>query len=326
MKARFIRIFAVFIVFICVLSSCKNPSASPTSLTPSVRTIRPSLGDGVYFLDFDGGNFLVSRFLLPTGGENPNASFLLDSESGENTELGFFSSAACFYGENYCYFKRGEEGTLNVVSVDLVSGEKFVLFSTCEGNFSLFRSGGYIIAVCVDEERLYAAFYNIESGETTYTERHGNIAYTDLRPVNGFISYTEKLSTGSAIMAIDPRHPEKEIKASETLSSKVISSSFDGDTFVWNTYNGIFYCKEGGEPQSISEENSKLFGLIGEHYLLYSSDEKVLFYDIEDGSSVVCMDGNYNLKFFDGNEQVVVLEPEGLNFGEEYIVVSFTEN
>ena len=334
------KIVIVLLVPLFIFCGCLGkeiPLAELPYLTPSTKIIENGLGSSVHFKDYHNGDFLLSRFSMPTGTDDElpeNASFLFSKETGEATELPVFKSDMCFDGKYFYCIGRDSEGNANLLagSADFEYSEIVATLKNKDACISgIYHSGDYIIVPYSSEDAFYAAFYNTETGESFTTERLCKTQQLyDSIPCGGYLTYVEQKDGQYYLMGIDPNSPNKVICANSNPTDKILSCAFDGRTFVWETENGIYYCeKQSSKPPVFIGGKSEGFAFLGGRYIIFGdSGRKLMFiYDIAaSGSSYRHILDFYDLKFFDYDECIAVYEPmENISdpekAGSEYIVL-----
>lgn len=289
--------------------------------TPVIDIFSPELGESAVFLDFDGKNLYFDT----ASDKSFIFSFDIENREKENLTniLGFQSEIFLSDGENCYYIKDGTDGIPRLMSKNHSSGEEKELmilendFAVSNANYSLYKSSGYIIAVKFLENGGTAAlFYDFENGKTEYIKDSALSGHESI-PTNGWFTYAEKSEDGFHLYAASPKNSES-IISGPVSDTEILSSAYNGKTFVWATSEGIF-CRSGNENIRVTDA-ARSFAFLGRNFILWASKDKIGLYRIDSDYH-----GGFNqfksaeLVFADENAAVFRSGDPGL--GEEYISI-----
>lgn len=342
------RLAAIFLclVLLCSCSSVKeqpvqssgplgtyikdSPSAGNYfTYTPIIDIFSPEIGEDASFLDFDGRNFYMDSAF----DKSIVFSYNIESRQKENltNAIGFHSENFLSDGENCYYIKNDENNEPWLLCRNISSGEEKSLVllqkeeyeyeesaNPSEAKYSLYKSGGFIIAVkSFENGGITAFFYNPESGETGYSKTSALSGHESI-PVNGYFTYVEKTEKGFSLFAVSPRKGKSSVRG-PVSDNEIISSAYDGKTFVWATDEGIF-CKSGKNIVHITDE-ARSFAFLGRNFVLWKTKSGTVgLYRIDSAYT-----GGFNKlpvsELVYADENSAVFRTEGGAFGEEYISV-----
>ncbi|MBQ7124324.1 MAG: hypothetical protein IJO01_06925 [Oscillospiraceae bacterium] len=328
---------AFFLLVLLLLSGCGGENNSrkytdPASLpylTRFASFVPCEDVDFVHFYDYLDGNFIASRYALPTGTDDllpPVSTFILNKDSKIFTELALFEDSICFDGEYYYYYGIvGGKGSHLFRSADFKTDEP-VMRTGGSGmvNHSLSHSGGYIINPANAPNYFSVKYYDIESGKSFSAERRTVIDETvDIQSCNGCYAYVERRDEGLYLMGIDPAAPDDIISSCSSPVGKVFSAAFDGRTFVWQTADGIYCCEKGGEPTTVFEGETTGFSFISGRTIIYGDAKRKItfFYDIPTAFAGEHIFELYNFAYSNYDENTAVLIPTSEYAPSGYVVL-----
>lgn len=323
----------ILLVLIFLFCSCgeSEPKMLPRGTSMVITFLSPELGEELHFSDFDGKNFLASRFVMPTGTDDElpeNTTFLINPENGVSVKQKNFEPSAVTDGEYYYNFGKYDGNTPSVKRRPWWNDEYENLFPIFNDSAAeLYHSGKYIIAASEYEKNLHLEFYNIENE----TQKSG-IYERDIEtpkilgvPNNGYICIAEKTSGGYFLKAADPEKPEKLISSDGKAHKEIYCAAFDGKTFVFSTDEGLFFCVPGGEPEKITGVPHNEFAFIKGDFVIFpnaaddSDGSAVLCYNIKHRSLSVVLEGRYSIELIADGENMVVFRKVDSPYDYEYV-------
>ncbi len=327
----------ILLILIFLFCSCgeSEPKTLPRGTSMVITFLSPELGEELHFSDFDGKNFLASRFVMPTGTDDElpeNATFLINPENGVSVKQENFEPFAVADREYYYNIKADDAGGISVQRRHWWSDEYESLFPVFNDSVAdLWHSGNYIIASSEFEKNLHLEFYDIEK------ETHKSGIYErDIEtpkilgvPVNGYVCIAERTSGGYFLKAIDPDDPEKAINSGGKAHKEIHCAAFDGETFVFSTDEGLFFCVPGGEPEKITGVPIKNFAFIKSGFVIYPAvgdsdgNGNILCYNLKHRSLSVVLEGSYRIELIADGENRVVFRTIDSVYDCEYVTLQW---
>lgn len=320
-----IALFLVFITLLCV-SGCRgeSPKSKPSSGNVFIYTTVIDIFtlDDVFFLDFESGNFYIDfgadkRFIGAYNLENRKTenitniiglhteNFLSDGENGYYIEKGDG------YADLICLNSAGEKTSIPLI-IESIEEDFYV---SPDIDYSLYKSGGYIISIGRNENWFSFTFYNPKTKEIFTGARNSLAENQDFTAVNGFITYVQEKDERYTLFAIEPEKPNEFIRG-PVSKSEIVFSAYDGENFIWSSSDGLFITKNG--KSKLIDNYCGKFAVLAENFVIWPDEDKIGLYRI-DMDYTGGYSGFSDLETVYADEDIIVFENGNPSLGEKYL-------